>query len=57
MLEVGKLYKVFGEKVVKVYKIDEDYIHTMWPNGTFPSRQADRLFPITWEKHFVEVTK
>ena len=57
MLEIGKLYKVFGEKVVKVYKVDQDYIHTMWPNGTFPSRQADRMFPITWEKHFTPLDK
>ena len=57
MLEIGKLYKVFGEKVVKVYKVDQDYIHTMWPNGTFPARQADRMFPIGSAKHFVEVTK
>lgn len=57
MLEIGKLYKVFGEKVVKVYKVDQDYIHTMWPNGTFPSRQSDRLFPIGWTKHFTPLDK
>ena len=56
MLEVGKVYKVCGEKGVKVYKVDEDYIHTMWPNGTFPARQSDRLFPISWVKHFTPLT-
>ena len=57
MLTIGKLYKVFGEKVVKVVEVDQDYIHTMWPNGTFPSRQADRMFPISWEKHFTPLDK
>lgn len=58
MLEIGKLYNIFNaSKVQRVVKVTDTHIHTEWSNGMVPRRQADRLYPITWAKHFTEVTK
>lgn len=54
-VQTGKTYKVFG-KVQRVVQVDSHYIHTIWPNGMTPAQQADRLYPIEWAKHFVEVS-
>jgi len=54
-VQTGKTYKVFG-KVQRVVKVDDRNIHTIWPNGMTPAQQADRLYPIEWAKHFVEVS-
>jgi hypothetical protein len=56
-VQVGKVYKIFGNKTQRVVKIDERNIHTMWTNGTVPRYQSDRLYPIEWAKHFVGVDK
>ncbi len=55
-VQVGKVYKVFGSKRVKVVKVDSNHIHAVHPNGMVPARQSDRLFPIDWSKHFTEVS-
>lgn len=55
MVEVGKTYKVFNTKMVKVVKVTDNVIHVVWTNGMVPARQGDRLYPIDWVHHFVEV--
>lgn len=56
MLETGKVYKVFGNKVQKVVKVTDTHIHTTWPNGMVPARQGDRLYPIEWVGYFTPLT-
>lgn len=55
MVKVGKTYKVFKTKMVKVVKVTDNVIHVVWTNGMVPARQSDRLYPIDWAHHFVEV--
>ena len=55
MVKVGKTYKVFKTKMVKVVKVTDNVIHVVWTNGMVPLRQSDRLYPIDWVHHFVEV--
>ena len=53
MVEVGKKYQVFKSRYVKVVKVTDRHIEVVHAvNGQTPVRQADRFFPLSWEKHF-----
>lgn len=56
MVEVGKMYNVFGNKVQKVIRITDSYIYAVWPNGQTPARIMDYAYPIEWAKHFTPLT-
>jgi hypothetical protein len=55
MLEVGKLYKVWGNKVQRVSRVTRESIYVTWENGQVPQRQSDRVYPITHATEFVAV--
>ena len=55
MVKVGKLYKIFGNRKMKVVKVTDSHIYVIHPNGMTPRRQSDGMLPIEWSKHFVEV--
>lgn len=55
MLEVGKLYTVWGSKVQRVSRVTDNSIYVVWPNGQVPRRQSDRVYPITHAEKFVAV--